>query len=612
MNRNVIVIGAGLSGLTAAALLAKRGLSVTVIEQAADPGGSCGAFRRGDALFERGAAMLYGFGERGFNAHRFVFNCLEEPFEAIRHELLYTIVWQGRRVCFFSDIDRFVEELSAVFPNEQNGIRRFYRDMKRMYKHVMAERPAYTTPDETNPRDGLRGIVRHPLSYLRFLSYMNISAERLLRRYFKGDEILRFFDKLTSTYCYATVREAPAIMASVMFVDNHIGGSYYPAGSTLQLVGRLEKSVEQNGGAFLYNARVERIIFESDTPVGVRLTNGRALFASDIVFSGTVWNLYEKLVPRQYAEKRLSWAKKQLPTYPSLALYALVDKSVIDGDACPIELLVGNEHAIDESEITVYILSLDDRTLCSDDCHVVMAIGPSFLEWSDERGAYERQKKAETERLLRRLEQRFLGFSAAVRHAELATPKTIERFTLKNGGAAAGPRQIIGQHMLSRQHIQTDWDGLYCCGESTVLGTGTPTVTTSGIAAANAILKKHGLPQFRWQPNMKSYVSIKKPPFDGEPCADCYSENERECIQKARRCLCCLSPRCCPVSRLDVRGIMRRAQAGNLIGAKKALSKSDGTFMSDNFLCECERRCVRNADGAPAPIAYVINHLKNM
>ena len=73
MDYDVIVIGGGLSGLTAASLLAKRHLKVAVIDKSYQPGGSCGVFKRGNVTFDQGSAMLYGFGEAGFNAHRFVF-----------------------------------------------------------------------------------------------------------------------------------------------------------------------------------------------------------------------------------------------------------------------------------------------------------------------------------------------------------------------------------------------------------------------------------------------------------------------------------------------------------------------------------------------------------
>ncbi|TVM02472.1 MAG: hypothetical protein CV087_09560 [Candidatus Brocadia sp. WS118] len=98
MEYDAIIIGGGLSGLTAGSLLAKRGLKVTVIDKSYNPGGSCGIFKRGSTTFDQGAAMLYGFGENGFNAHRFIFNCLEEPIDIIRHDLLYCVNFKGRRI----------------------------------------------------------------------------------------------------------------------------------------------------------------------------------------------------------------------------------------------------------------------------------------------------------------------------------------------------------------------------------------------------------------------------------------------------------------------------------------------------------------------------------
>ena len=64
---DVIVVGAGLGGMTAASLLAKRGLSVLMIEQQSKPGGACTSFKREDHVHDVGAAMLYGFGEKDFD-----------------------------------------------------------------------------------------------------------------------------------------------------------------------------------------------------------------------------------------------------------------------------------------------------------------------------------------------------------------------------------------------------------------------------------------------------------------------------------------------------------------------------------------------------------------
>lgn len=609
MKTDVVVIGAGLSGLTAGALIAKRGLSVTVVDKSRHPGGSCGAFRRDGSLFDQGSAMLYGFGESGFNAHRFVMNCLEEPINILRHDLLYCVNYKGHRIRFWPDVDRFAEELSEVFPGQRNNIHRFYRDMKKLYRNVMEENQTYTTADETDPKTALASIRKHPLSYMKFLGYLNRSAEDLLRKYFTDPEIFKFFDKLTSTYCYATVAEAPAVLAAVMFIDNHVGGSYYPAGSTLFLPGKLEKSIEAHGGRMVPGREVTEILFENGKPAGVLLDSGQAIKADEIVYSGTVWNLYGKLIGQDHVPgATIEWAQAQEPTYPSVVLYTLVDREVIPEGTAPVEMLVGNPDRLDESEVTAYIFSIDDRTLCPDDCHTAIAIGPTFGTWSfEDPEKYREQKEKETQRLLRVMEARFPGFSNAVRFAELATPHTIERYCLKNGGAVAGPKQMLGQHMLTRLRTRTRWDSLYCCGESTVMGTGTPTVTVSGVAAANAILKKRGLEPYLYSPDMKNVVRMVDKPYTNAQLAADTDPRYRDLIAAARRCRYCEHPEC--TGFYDIPGVLRRISVENLAGAKKILARDlDESGLPEGGWQTLEQSCVLAREGkAPVAIGQILN-----
>jgi len=571
MDYDAIIIGGGLSGLTAASLLAKRQLKVAVIDKSYQPGGSCGVFKRNHVTFDQGSAMLYGFGEKGFNAHRFVFNCLEEPIDMIRHDLLYRVNFQGKKINFWPDVDKFAVELATIFPNEKDNIKRFYHDMLTMYQHVMVDNPTYTSADETDRSAAMRSMIKHPISYIRFLSYLNKSARSLLEKYFRDPEIFNFFDKLTSTYCYATVEEAPAVLAAVMFVDNHVGGSYYPAGSTLFLPGKLEKIIEENNGDMFLEQEVTSIIFRDDKPAGVKLDDGREIFAPDIIYSGTVWNLYGKLIdPSQSKDSRREWAKSQVPTYPSVVLYTVVDRDVIPEDTAPIEMLVGNPDKLDESEVTAYILSIDDRSLCGPDEQTVTAIGPTFENWENlDKETYLQKKKREQERLIAVLEKRFPGIKDAVRYAEVATPKTIERYNMKNGGAVAGPKQMLGQHMFKRLRIRTEWDNLFCCGESTVMGTGTPTVTTSGLTAANVLLKKLGKEPFVYRESMKNFVNLVEKPFTSDRLYEGYEKKEKALMQQAMRCRFCELPSCTMGYSTDIRGIMRRTSVGNFTGAWK-------------------------------------------
>lgn len=613
MKYDVAVIGAGISGLTAAALIAKRGLSVAVIDNNYSPGGSCGVFKRCNATFDQGSAMLFGFGEHGFNSHRFVFNSLEEPIRVIRHDCLYCMVFKGKRIYFWPDVDRFAAELGEVFPGERENIRRFYADLQRIYRHVMMENPIYAPPDELDGRGTLRGMLRHPLSYARFLSFMNMNTHTLLARYFKDPEIFKFYDKLTSTYCYTTTAETPAILSSVMFVDNHVGGSFYPAGSSAFLPGKLEKVIEENGGDMLMERTVTRILSAGGQPSGIETDRGELIEADNIIYSGSVYNLYEKLLdPAMVSPEKQSWVRSLVMTYPSVVLYAEVDRSAISAETLAVEMLVGNPDLIDESEVTAYIPSIDDQTLCSPDSRIVMAIGPSLVSWSSDPDVYQRQKEAEGTRLLGVLERRFPGLTGQVRQTVLATPRTIERYVSKNGGAVAGPKQMLGQHMLRRQHTRTEWSTLFCCGESTVMGTGTPAVTVSGIAAANAVLRKVGKKPFESMAGLKNQIEVIRGPLTREMLNNEYPPAQRSIMLLAGRCQLCEQPGCMTGHDLDIRGIMRRVSVGNLTGARRLMHTAAESAGGLPNLVQCESRCIQTLWGnEPVAIRKVLAALQH-
>ena len=611
---DVIVIGGGLSGLTAASLLAKKGLHTAVIDKSYNPGGSCGTFKRDNVIFDQGASMMFGFGEKGFNSHRFVMNCLEEPIDIIKHEALYCVNYMGHRIVFWPDVQLFAEELAGIFPSEKENIIRFYKDLGKMYQHVMVENPAFSTPDEVEPAIGLRQLLSHPVSYAKFLGLMNRSAESLLSKYFKDPAIFKFFDKLTSTYCYTTVEETPAVLAAVMFVDNHVGGSFYPAGSTVFVPGRLEKVIEENGGDMILEKEVVRILFAEGKPSGVELLSGEKIYADNLIYSGTVWNLYDGLIEKKYLEKeRIDWARKLVPTYPSVVLYAYVDKSVITENTLPIEMLVGNPDKIDESEVTVYIYSIDDASLCPKDGHVVVAIGPTFDNWdSKDLSEYKAHKEKEKARLILVLEKRFPGFQKAIRYSEIASPKTLTRYANKYHGSVAGPKQMIGQHMFNRLHTKSEWDTLYYCGESTVMGTGTPTVTVSGLSAANAILRKKGIEPFVFKKDMKNYVNIVERNCGPEVLNLNYPEDVRVMMSKASRCQYCEDAACMKNTSLDIRGMMRRVTVGNTAGAKKIINAYHAQNPTSTEISESQNACIMGARyGNPVEIAAIASFLTN-
>jgi prolycopene isomerase len=203
------------------------------------------------------------------------------------------------------------------------------------------------------------------------------------------------------------------------------------------------------------------------------------------------------------------------------------------------------------------------------------------------------------------VERRFPGFRGALEFSELGTPSTIERYLLKNGGAVAGPKACMGQELMNRQTAKTFISGLWACGESTVMGTGTPAVTISGISAADVILRSRGLPEYRNHPTVRHYVHvIPRGRVGNRPKDGTFSETSR--CQWCEKAPC---SRVCP-SQIDVMGIMRRLEADNILGAARRLREAaaPGTCAACHDR-PCRQACRRGEIDDALPIDTILSAL---
>ncbi len=614
---DVIVIGAGLGGITAASLLAKRGVSVLLIDQQNKPGGACTSFKREDHVFDVGAAMLYGFGEKGFHPFRFLMNELEEPIDIVAHSTLARMTFEGQEIIFRPEIDRFIEELGSLFPDEREGLRAFYVDLFKLYENIVIKNEVVVAPSEFSPRQGLRRVLSDPLALVKMQRLLSTSTMDLLKRYFHTPEIFHFFDKLCSAYAYTTAEETPAVLAATMFIDNHIGGVYYPAGGAQMLPNTIEKAFERDGGQALYRQKVDEILIRNGIAYGVRLQNGVEIHAERVIANATVWNIYGRLVrPEHINPKRLRWAQSLIPTFPSITLYMVVDREAIPSDHYPWEIFIENRKVIDSSDLTLYINALVDETLCPPDQLVVMAIAPNFCSWPSGEdpnytsNGYQPQKQREAERMLDQIEQHIPGFRGHIRTLIVGTPTTIERFLLKNGGAVGGPKNQIGQEMLNRLHARSEWKHLYFCGDSTVMGTGAPAAVVSGVGAANVILREQRLPDYDIRKYPKQFVHLmdrnnRRPVLNArDPIT------EQNAYLFAAQCQGCQAPACvggCPAA-VDIPGFLRRMEAKNYAGAARLIREKNPFGEVCGLVCPanqlCQKDCYRrDFAGLPVRIA---------
>jgi len=624
---DVVVVGAGIGGLTAAALLAKKGIQVLVIEQHYMPGGCCGAIRRQGVTMDVGATVLYGFGERGYNVHRFVMNELEEEIDMIPREAIYNMHVEDYSIIFWLEFEPFFKQLVDLFPDQEKELRRFYDYLFKLYESTILTNETIVPPTEMSPIDNLRGLLKNPVGMTKMLLMMSKSAETLFNKFFTDRKIIDFFDMLTRTFSYVDANECPAVLSITMFTDNHIGGAYYPSGSPQMLSNKLERAIERYGGEILYRHLVDEILIPDGKACGVRLADGTEIKAERVVSDAAIWNLYGKLVrPEHIQPKRMKWAQDFVPCHSNLMLYIGADAKAIPEDAHPMEIIIEDPNKVDGHGITVYIPTLIDPTVSSPGTCSMTITAVSTQEWprpgdpAYQSEEYKQKKEQEAEKVLDRLGKRFPNLRKNIKFMEIGTPSTIERYTLKSWGNVGGPKQMLGQDMMKRLKARSDWKNLYLVGDSTVMGLGVLPATTSGVGAANMVLKDVGLEEYKPRSFPRQFIRfIEGRPWTREP-DPMEPITQESAMRMARGCDYCEEAGCigaCPAG-IDLVGFHRRVESGNFAGAVRSMREMNPLAEICGHVCPaemfCERKCNR-LDYADRPVrisdlhAWVCGHV---
>jgi prolycopene isomerase len=493
---DAIIIGSGIGGLVTATQLAAKGAKVLVLESYLIPGGSAGYFEREGYRFDVGASMIFGFGTKGttnlltraLDAVNVSIETIADPV-SVRYHLP-----AGLELKVHKDYEKYLQELTAYFPHERQGIRKFYDECWKVFNclNVMEllslEEPQYLA----------RVFLQHPLACLGLVQYLPQNAGDIARRYIKDPQLLKFIDMECYFWSVVPAEKTPMINAGMVFSDRHYGGINYPKGGVGQIAQKLVDGLEKAGGQIQYKARVKKIITEKGKAIGVELANGKAIFAKRIISNATRWDTFEKLLPAEEmptAEKKWRQRYEKSPSF--LSLHLGVEASVLPpGTDCHHILLEDwDKMEATEGTVLVSIPTLLDPDLAPEGYHIIHAFTPSWIqEWEGLAAKeYEEKKEAAAGRIIERLEKIFPGLDAGLDYMEVGTARSHRRFLGREDGTY-GPipkRKLMG--LLGMPFNRTSIPGLYCVGDSTFPGQGLNAVAFSGFACAHRVAVDLGL-----------------------------------------------------------------------------------------------------------------------
>ncbi len=493
---DAIVIGSGIGGLVTAAQLVAKGARVLVLERYLIPGGSAGYFEREGYRFDVGASMIFGFGSQGTT------NLLTRALAAVGASLetipdpvqIHYHLPGALEVRVHRDYERFLAELTARFPHERRGIRKFYDACWQIFRCLNAmellslEEPGYL----------LRAFASNPLGCLGLARYLPVNVGDIARRYLKDPVLLKFID--IECYCWSVVSadRTPAINGGMVFSDRHYGGINYPRGGVGRIAEKLAAGIFNCGGEILYKARATEILLEAGRAVGVRLFDGREYYGDRIISNATRWDTFEKLLPPETlppAEKR--WQRRYQKSPSFLSLHVGVKASLLPPETDCHHIMVDSWEHMEAEGGTLFlsIPTLLDPSLAPPEHHILHAFTPAWMaSWKDlGPQSYAAAKEAAAARLVARLERLFPGLEAHMDYLEVGTPRTHRRFLGRNDGTYGPIPRGNPVGLLGMPFNRTAIPGLYCVGDSTFPGQGLNAVAFSGFACAHRVATDLGL-----------------------------------------------------------------------------------------------------------------------
>jgi len=279
-NFDAIIIGSGIGGLVTASQLAAKGAQVLVLEKYIIPGGSGGSFKRKGYTFDVGASMIFGFGDKGFtNLLTRALRDINEKCETISDpvQLEYHLP-NNFSISVDKNYDRFITKLSASFPKEKDGIKKFYDTCASVFK-CLDSMPLLSLED---PIYLFKVFFKSPLSCLGLARWLPVNAGDVARKFIKDPELLKFID--IECFCWSVMPalKTPMINAGMVFTDRHAGGINYPKGGVGTIAEKFVSGIEKLGGKVRYKANVTEILLKDEKAVGVKLSNGEEIYSNKI------------------------------------------------------------------------------------------------------------------------------------------------------------------------------------------------------------------------------------------------------------------------------------------------------------------------------------------
>jgi phytoene dehydrogenase-like protein len=526
---DVAVIGCGLGGLQAAALLARAGMKVACFDSHYVAGGCATMFERGrsDQRFRFDVGLHYlGDCQPGGAIPRLLANAgvADVEYVPMDPEGFDTLVFPGLRFAVPQGLQRYRERLVETFPEERRGIDRYIRFLAEVDGAIQV----LDGPQKKPPL----GLALHVLLRGRsVLRYQHATVQTVLDDCTRDRRLQAVLLGESGDYAVAPSRASALLHAGLML--HYLRGAWYPVGGGQVLADRLAEEIERHGGTLHLRCGIERVVVEHGRAVGVVVeADGKrpahTVRAKVVLSNADIKKTFLELVgpehlPAGYVEKAQGW---QMGGALWMTYLGIEGSLGGDGDkrtnfwqfdsfdmesfyrfdpARPGEATSWRPGGCYITSASVKDPQTPGHAPPGHSAVEVMALVPgSAQSWGlspaelaggsyRKNPAYLQRKQVLEDDMIARLDALFPGVAQRVVFRESASPASHSRYTRASDGTGYGLAATPGQFQKHRPGYRGPLPGLYLAGASTRAGHGILGALTSGQRAAERIAADAGV-----------------------------------------------------------------------------------------------------------------------
>ncbi len=485
--KKITIIGAGLGGLTAGALLSKEGYAVTILEQHYAVGGSATTFKR-----KGGFTCEVGLHEtNAVTVAKKIFEALNvyNNVEFVRPDEFFKVTGNSIDFTMPDDIEKAIATLCEKYPAEEKGIKEYFR----LIKNISVEYDKLSSAPKWK-------LMLFPLFFKHIVKYRTASVKEVMDSLME-DEALKLILNTNIAYYTDTIKDFSFLFHAAAQYAYYKGGGWYIKGGSQKLSDYLASIIKENGGEIITSAEVIKINHSPKKCTSITYMHKKEELelSTDIVISNLAPSSTYQLADVSYTEEKkiasslltiyIGFKKNLKSLYGKRAYstFLLRDAKSMDDYDKNIQGDVVNRGIVfvDYSQIDSGLTdeSKSFGAICTTDY---------LSDWKDlSEEEYKQKKEDVLQSYLALLETEYPNIKEHIEFAEVGTPKTIQRYIKTPNATAYGFAPNNKQFFRAPEIKSKKLNNLYFVG-AWVIGGGFPTAISSGEMCYHEILKSEG------------------------------------------------------------------------------------------------------------------------